>query len=243
MSKFYGDNGYSGDFGGVSSGDWEAPKKSSFKSCYHTHPKLLVGGGTLYGGSCINPLITDADIYIGLDSGMRVQEYLPWEREPVQQILYPVSDMCAPKDAKTFAKLVEFVCNQLRDGKHVHAGCIGGHGRTGTLFAAVFNVINGDKDATTTVRKLYCKKVVESSSQINFLHKHFGITKVEATKESIGTGYNPALYGSGKSMKGVTDYWPKSGASEIKKSSTVFSNAKKVWNCVNSPTKAVGVLF
>lgn len=241
MSKSYGTTGYTGDFEGFDSKDWGAPPKKSYKSCYHTHPTLIIGGGTLYGGSCITPLITDADVYVGLDSGMRIQEYLPWERS-VEQILYPVTDMSVPKDPATFKKLVEYVCNQLREGKHVHCGCIGGHGRTGTLFAAVFNVINGDNDATATVRKLYCKKVVESSAQINFLHKHFGINKVEATKETLGTGYNPSLY-SGKSMKGVTDYWPKSGASEIKKSSTVFSTAKKVWNAVNSSTKAVGVLF
>jgi hypothetical protein len=246
MSKTFGNKGYSGNF---DSDNWSPPAKKygnagEYKACYHTPPKLLIGGGTLYGGSCISPLITDADVYIGLDSGMRVQEYLPWEREhQVQHILYPITDMNAPKDEKTFAKLVEFVCNQLQQGKHVHAGCIGGHGRTGTLFSAVFNIINSDKDATETVRKLYCKKAVESSVQINFLHKHFGITKVEGTKEPIGTGYNPSTY-SGTSMKGVTDYWPKSGASEIKKPvTTAFSNAKKVWNAVNSSTKAVGVLF
>ena len=242
MSKSYGNSGYSGDFSGLGTRDFVVPKKGLYKSCYHTHPKLLIGGGTLYGGSCISPLITDADVYIGLDSGMHVQQYFPWERS-VEQVLYPITDMCAPSDPKAFAKLVDYVCNQLHDGKHVHAGCIGGHGRTGTLFSAVFSVINGDKDAITTVRKLYCKKAVESSSQINFLHKHFGITKVDATKEHGGTGYNPSLYGGGKSMKGVTDYWPKTGASEIKKSSTTFSSAKKVWNAVNSSTKAVGVLF
>lgn len=242
MSKSYGTSGYTGTFEGFDSG-WEKSKKSTggYKSCYHTHPKLEVGGGTLYGGSCISPIISDADIYIGLDSGMRIQEYLPWERE-VQQILYPIIDMNVPSDPKTFAKLVEYVCNQLQAGKHVHAGCIGGHGRTGTLFAAIYSVINSDKDATTTVRKLYCKKVVESSAQINFLFKHFGINKVEATKESVGTGYNPSTFSS-KSMKGVTDFWPKAGASEIKKSPTVFANASKVWNAVNSSTKAVGVLF
>jgi hypothetical protein len=239
--KTYGSKGYSGevDFKGMSaSGTYE-----TYTRCYHNHPKLLIGGGTLYGGSCISPIITDADVYIGLDNGMKVQKYLPWERtQPVHQVLFPITDMCAPQDAKSFAKLVEFVCNQLQGGSHVHAGCIGGHGRTGTLFAAVFNIVNGDKDSIATVRSLYCKKAVESAEQIKFLNKYFGITKVEASKSYLDAGYNPSKY-SGTSMKGVTDSWPKSGASEIKKANTAFKDAKKVWNAVNSKCKALGVLF
>ena len=238
--KVYGNYGYSG---AEDASLWKAPTKSSgaYKACYHTHPTLLIGGGTLYGGSCISPLITDADVYIGLDTGMRVQPVFPWEKEtPVQQILFPVTDMCAPSNANDFAKLVEFVCNQLQLGRHVHAGCIGGHGRTGTLFSAVFSVLNNDKDSINTVRKLYCSKAVESSEQISFLHKHFGIAKVEGTKDSHAKGYNPST----KKSVGSSDLWPTSGASEIKKSKVApFSSAKKVWNCVNSASKAVGILF
>jgi len=246
--KSYSEKGYSDNMMGLDLSDWGA--KSSHPvmgkhSCYHTHPTLLIGGGTLYGGSCINPIIGNADVYIGLDHGMQVKEYLPWELEyQIQQVLYPITDMNAPNDVKTFTKLVDFVCNQLQAGKRVHAGCIGGHGRTGTLFSAVFNVINGDKDSITSVRKLYCKKAVESLDQINFLHKHFGITKVDGTKEFAAKGYNPLQGYSGKSMKGVTDSWPKAGASEIKKKAgTAFANAKKTWNAVASNKKAVGVLF
>lgn len=235
--KTYGTGGYQSNFDGFADYGYPNPnsrKGKSYAPCYESHPKILIGGGTLYGGSCSSPVIKTADVYVGLDYGMRVQPYSPWDKT-VAQFLYEIKDMHAPSDPKSFAKLVEYVCNQLQQGKVVHAGCIGGHGRTGTLFAALFSVINGDKDATNTVRKLYCKKAVESTEQIEFLHKYFGITKVEGTKQyTKNLGYFPAS----KS----TSTWPKAGASEVKKS-TVFSSAKKVWNCVNSSTKLVGALF
>ena len=66
------------------------------------------------------------------------------------------------------------------------------------------------------------------------------VDKVEGTKESHAKGYNPST----KKGVGSSDLWPASGASEIKKSKVApFSSAKKVWNCVNSTSKAVGILF
>lgn len=219
-------------------------KFDSYKQCYHTHPVLLLGGGKLIGGSCISPVTEDADVYIGLDMGMRVVRSYPWETNIVQ-VAFPINDMQAPKDAAQFKKLVEWTCNQLQQGKTVHAGCIGGHGRTGTLFAAIFNVLNGDKDATTTVRKLYCKKAVESSVQIDFLHKHFGITKVSGTKSHYGLSGGLSGYGKHGGTSSIISGWPSSGASEIKakSKSTAFSKAEKVWNSVNSPMKIIGVLL
>jgi hypothetical protein len=245
MTKQYSTKHLQAGFDDFDTADYQ-PAKKSHLACYHSHPKLLVGGGHLYGGSCISPIITDADIYVGLDSGMRVQHYNPWERQtPVEQFLYPITDMSVPTSSKTFIALVDYLCNQLQQGKHIHAGCIGGHGRTGTLFSAIFKVLTDDKDAISTVRKLYCKKAVESSEQAAFLHKHFGIEKVEGYKSSsshlLGYGYG----GYGSSMKGITGSWPKSGGSEIKtaKSNTVFSDATKVWNCVNSSQNLFGTLL
>lgn len=199
--------------------------------CYTTHKPLVLGGGTVYGGSCIHPVIPDADVYIGLDTGMTVLRYLPWEKV-IQQVLYPVTDMAAPSDPAGFKKLVEFVCNQLRDGKTVHLGCIGGHGRTGTLLSAVHKVVTGEADSISMVRKVYCKKAVESMVQVSFLHKHFGIDKVDGFKEKSGVGYFPA-YGNAAPTPFPTK---QSGV-------TAFANASKVYNHVASKLVATGVLF
>lgn len=240
MTKEYGYGGYSlQDFeGGISTGKSMGSKYSGkvYTSCYESHPVLKIGGGTLIGGSCISPVCKTADVYVGLDRGMRLMPTRPWvDDRSVQQILFSIQDMGVPHSAKDFDGLVRYLCNQLQENKTVHCGCIGGHGRTGMLFAAMFSVINGDKDAISSVRKMYCKKAVESDAQMSFLHKHYGITKVEPTKKAL-----PKL----ESFQN----WPKSGASEIKSkskasNSSVFASATHVWNHVNSPHRARGSLF
>lgn len=219
-------------------GDFSGSKKG-YTSCYHGHPILALGGGKFIGGSCLSPA-HDADVFIGLDTGMRVKEYKPWERN-VTQLLFPVHDMCAPDNAADFKRLVEYVCNQLQNGKTVHAGCIGGHGRTGTLLAAVYSVITGEPDSITKVRSIYCHKAVESSTQAKFLTKHFGITPAKGAKEGKDT-FGFALPGTAPASS-TPQAWPKSGASEVKKKSTAYSQATQVWTFVNTNRKAVGVLF
>ena len=232
---------------GVAGGTSYGGSTKSYKgySCYESHPVLKLAGGTLAGGSCINPIHEDADVYVGLDQGMRVQKYQPWEVErEVTQFLFPITDMCAPSDPKKFSALVEYLCNQLQSGKKVHAGCIGGHGRTGTLFAAMFAVLNNDKEAIETVRKLYCKKAVESDSQIVYLNKHFGINKVAGSKSHSTSAWGGS-YGS-SSSKTPTAYPKVSGGKELpstKSKSTVFSSASRTWNAVKTTKKLVGELI
>lgn len=235
--------GHQKSFGEFDTGGGWGGSKGGYKACYNSHPILALGGGKFIGGSCISPA-HDADVFIGLDSGMRVQAYKPWEKT-VEQVLFPVTDMCAPSDSKEFKKLVEYVCNQLQQGKTVHAGCIGGHGRTGTLLAALYSVITGEKDAITKIRSIYCKKAVESSTQVDFLIKHFGITKVAGAKEGRDTfGYSGGGYSTSKATSSTS--WPKSGASEIRTKpgkSLAFADSTFVWNCVNTNRTAVGKLF
>ena len=74
--------------------------------------------------------------------------------------------MDAPANVTRFKKLVTWLCNQLQDGKTVHVGCIGGHGRTGTVISAIVAELLEEKDAIQWVRKHYCKKAVESKAQV-----------------------------------------------------------------------------
>jgi hypothetical protein len=159
-------------------------KTSTFKRCYEDHPAMPVGEHFIYGGSCSSPIVTDADIYVGFDHSMKLgKQSYPWSKG--DSFLYHITDMAAPANAKDFKRLIKYLADNLLQGKKVHIGCIGGHGRTGTALAALVQVMTGEANAINYVRKHYCKKAVESKSQINFLQKNFGITPVKPTKEYL----------------------------------------------------------
>lgn len=181
-------------------------KNSTHVRCADSHPPLKMGNGWLHGGSCYQPNTDEADVLIGLDTGMqKTSQSWPWTKGV--EFLYPISDMQAPVNPKSFDKLINWMVQQLEDGKRVHVGCIGGHGRTGTVIAAIVKVMLGEEDAIMWVRKHYCKKAVESAAQINFLNTYYGIKKVEPSKSF-------ASYSSGK-VKGKRGNRSYSGSSGI----------------------------
>jgi hypothetical protein len=151
--------------------------------CYESHPVLEVGTGKLYGGSARRPVIRNADIYVVLQSGdLDGRQSDPWEKQTVTEVQYAIRDMEAPENVTRFKKMVTWLCNQLHDGKTVHVGCIGGHGRTGTVLSAIVAEVSDTKDAIQWVRTHYCKKAVESKEQVKFLMKHYGVADAKPTK-------------------------------------------------------------
>lgn len=196
--KFGGWSGWGGDLWGQAD-DWQEPapsKKSwgTYERCYHKHKPLQVGEYLIYGGSCLSPMTNDADVYVGLDAGMFLSHrHYPWNDGT--EVLFKIDDRQAPKNPEEFKKMIAWIADQLRDGKKVHVGCIGGHGRTGTVFAALVAVMTGEKDAITYVRKNYCDRAVETDVQVKFLATHFGITPVECHKPKYFE------YGGGKKAK------------------------------------------
>lgn len=185
---FHGDNEH----------DYGAPALDKLTRCYEAHPALPLGTYAIYGGSCIHPAVNDANIYVGLDRGMASGLVFPWQGGI--EVCYPITDMAAPKNPETFKQLVTWISNQLDAGKKIHVGCIGGHGRTGTLLAALARVVLDEEDAITYVREQYCTHAVESAEQVRFLHTHFGIKKVKGYKEfsgdvrGYGKHYDPKEY-------------------------------------------------
>jgi hypothetical protein len=156
--------------------NYETPKR-----CYESHPPLPIGQYLIYGGSCLSPIVTDADIYVGFDHGMRENaKQFPWNEG--ESFLFPIQDMGVPKNLAEFKKMIHWISLQLIAGKKVHMGCIGGHGRTGLVMAALVKHMTGEVDAIKYVRDNYCQKVVESQQQVDWLNEHFGITKAHATK-------------------------------------------------------------
>ncbi len=159
--------------------------------CYTTHPPLQIGEKLIYGGSCSYPIVEDADIYIGFDMSMRqTKNKYPWNDAvtgPVEVLFY-IPDMGIPSSAVEFKKMIEWVAVQLIANKKVHAGCIGGHGRTGTFLAALVAHMTGNKDAVQYVRDNYCQKAVESEKQMEFLHTEYGVNKIKPTKQAFDYG-------------------------------------------------------
>jgi hypothetical protein len=156
----------------------EAPK------CHASHKEITAFGGVFIGASCTDPR-PGYDVYIGFDYGMSmVQTFDPWEKgvNPVN-VYYRITDQRTPTDLKRFDKLIDWTCNQLQSGKRVHAGCIGGHGRTGLFVAVLANRVLKVKDAIDWARANHCKKAVETTDQINWLNKRYGIKKAPSSHE------------------------------------------------------------
>lgn len=179
---------------------WKHFKNDDFKSddkvfsgtqlslrCYESHPVLELGTGKLYGGSASHPAFKQADIYVALQSGSYSGRGTdPWDKgKKTIEVHYSIMDMKTPYDVTRFKKMVTWLCTQLQDGKNVHVGCIGGHGRTGLVFSAIVAEMLAKKNAIQYVRKHYCKKAVESREQVQFLMKHYGVTEVEPTKGEL----------------------------------------------------------
>jgi len=154
--------------------------KSTLPKCAHSHPALAIGDYKIYGGSCLDPVVKDADVYVGFERSMEQFKIYPWSGRIAFE--FHIVDSGVPDNIVEFRKLLGYLEDALKSGKKVHLGCIGGHGRTGTVLAALVMHMTGNKNAIEYVRTNYCKKAVESQKQIDWLNKHFGIDKVAPSK-------------------------------------------------------------
>jgi len=200
----------------------------SLERCYKTHKPLPLGGGlVIYGGNAEAPKITDADIYVSVQHNIMYSKAMfPWN--PGEAFTFYIPDGGVPTNVREFKKLIEYLAENIKAGKKIHVGCIGGHGRTGMVFAALVVEMLGDLDAITYVRKNYCKKAVETTKQVEFLNKLYGIKKV--------AGSHPVSY------YGKTDWYGSGTASTASKNygSTSYKKDKRV---VNPLTNSIGTVW
>ena len=166
-----------GDFEDM--GIYGEPRQRSFSSagCHENHPALSIGGGTLLGGNCRDhQQHENVHVYVALDGYMKHPYFeagTDWHTTPVS-IFYPIENMCIPANPDKFKELIGYITGALKEGATVHVGCIGGHGRTGMVLAAVVAALGVSDDAIGWVRQHYCKRAVENKAQEGFLATHFG---------------------------------------------------------------------
>jgi hypothetical protein len=156
-----------------------------FVRCHHSHKELSLGGGAVLGASCCQPR-EGYDIYIGFDHGMKRFRTFPWDSptaSKVVEVYFPIPDGGVPEDVAEFKRMVAWIVAQLALGKRIHMGCIGGHGRTGMVLAAIVSHVLEPAGAGKWVRANYCKTAIETTEQVEFLKSHFGISPVEASRD------------------------------------------------------------
>lgn len=146
------------------------------KSCYQDHKPLTIPGKsgivyTITGGNC-GVIPKGSDGVIGLDRSMMVlrREMYPWNGS--LDIMFHIQNRGVP-DPGDFQQLIAWVVEKMHVGMKFHVGCIGGHGRTGLVLAALVATLSDEKDPLQFVRKLYCKKAVETLGQESFLKTYF----------------------------------------------------------------------
>ncbi len=202
----------------------KSKSKKVTRGCW-PHPLLEILPGTLpvAGSASSNPVVDDYDIYIGFDHMSLTSRGMPWE--PGEEIHFPIADMGVPGDVVRYRELVDWTLLQLGGGARVHAGCIGGHGRTGMFFAALVAAATNRKDAIAYVREHYCKKACETSKQIDFLVKHYGVDAIAGSKiTSSGKG---GWTEGGNAV--FDDNWTMSDATYAGKAIVPLMNSVTIW--------------
>ena len=174
--------------------------------CNHWMVPFEVGKGTVYLSGNSTPtsvskgaLEPTAGVY--LDSG--------WIRERGPTLLTNTSirDDCRDDDMavlyvpwqdmgvvpyRTLSAAVVWSLTHIKSGGRLEIGCVGGHGRTGTMLGAILIYMGRTgKEAIDEVREGYCKKAIETKGQENLLHSlatAFGEMKQQELKLKLKKG-------------------------------------------------------
>jgi protein-tyrosine phosphatase len=204
----------------ISMVEFDSGMGGGFKKCYENHKPLpLKDGLVVHGGSCAHPTVTDADIYVGLDYSIaKVDKAYPWVDG--ESFLFHIPDMGVPANPEQFKQLIIWLAAMITEGKKVHIGCIGGHGRTGMVLSALVKTMLEKEDAITYVRENYCTKAVESVAQVKFLHTHFGIKEVASTKTGLYGGVHSSAKPTGNAALSFGGSYPPKSANNAQHNQT-----------------------
>lgn len=130
-----------------------------------------------------------------------------------QQVIVDWPDFSVPKKDVPMVKLVHWILTKLAEGKSLEIGCMGGHGRTGTMLSCLLAAqgLTPGK-AIARVRKDHCEKAVENSKQAKYVaefykayhgHENWRGSKAERKlfDEQVKAGHKNSTWGSSKFYK------------------------------------------
>lgn len=195
---------------------WQPKQQPLMKTarCWESHPKIPIHKGMFTGGACGYPQ-PDNNLYVGLDShSMNVPIGLPWHIGNPISVNFPIQDMHAPDNPAEFVELIDWLIKEFKNGAKIQVGCIGGHGRTGTVLAALVAKAGISDDPIKWARENYCTSAVESKEQVDFLIKYFDCKEAEPTKSYHSYGFSGS-YSTSKNLKEVTSGAPQNPAGSI----------------------------
>lgn len=125
-----------------------------------------------------NDVMYETVSIVGLHTGVAtlLDKYTGRKRYPANvTVSIPWRDLGAPTIEPSFwFDLVEYIKVNIKTCVFVH--CVGGHGRTGTALSILAGISNATKkDPIKWLRKVYCKKIMESDDQIGYFVNVTGI--------------------------------------------------------------------
>lgn len=91
------------------------------------------------------------------------------------RVILPWPDYGVPSSIRQTRTVFLWMLKQLKAGKSIEIGCLGGHGRTGTCLASLL-VLQGmnPKKAIRRIRARYCQHAIEGIAQEEFVHSMKG---------------------------------------------------------------------
>lgn len=192
-------------------------KKKPAPPCHEGNVYVFtIGNVNIYGGGRSRDFEPGkADILIstlkGYEQGLSWQAAKTFPRfaEACQHhIVVPIitEDFKAPTLSKNqWEALVEDLKN-IDQPMDALVFCVGGHGRTGTVLSVLYGLTHPDGgDPVKRIRELYCKKAVESTSQLDYIELMTGIKVEEKPSKTYTQSYNSQAYGNyyQKGLKGM----------------------------------------
>lgn len=143
---------------------WNDP--TTYMKCRHYGQKVTFPDGTVIHGSSMidrkddDPDIPDIGAYFASSwQPAGLAYWVPWADYGLPQ----VSD-------KTLGIIINDLLKRAKAGERVEIGCMGGHGRTGTMMAIMATLCGVPvDDAQKWVHDNYCKEAIEGEKQVWFI--------------------------------------------------------------------------
>jgi len=117
----------------------------------------------------------DVKLWVSLNENP--QKNLPFDSENklfaqrARIIYYPIEDRGVPV-YEGFSSLIDLILEYLNNKKKVIINCFGGHGRTGLVLCCVMGKLKPEiSDIIKYCRDIYCKQIIESLKQAEFVFK------------------------------------------------------------------------